>query len=269
MSRTITTPRAGATSRPSANTKGSRSLLACGAVAGPLFSAVVVLQMVTRDGVDPSRHPISLLSLGELGWIQIANFVVAGLLFAAAAVGMRRVLHPGRGGTWGPLLIGVLGIALVWGGVFVADPAYGFPPGTPPGRPDQLSWHGMLHAIGPMLGVLAPAVACSVFARRFSGLRRRGWAAYCTATGVMAPLIGVAAFPTGDYRLLFTGVALLTGWASVMAAHLLTRTSRPTGSTSAPTLVATAEEDSGHAVGPATVTARDGSAEEVDAQAPR
>jgi hypothetical protein len=177
--------------------------------------------MVTRDGFDPSRHPISLLSLGELGWIQIANFVVAGGLFVAAAVGMRRVLHPGRGGTWGPLLIGVFGIALVWGGVFVADPADGFPPGTPLGRPDQLSWHGMLHAIGPMMGFLAPAVACFVFARRFSGLRRPGWVAYCMATGVVATLIAVAA-PMGDFRLLFTGFVLLSGWASVMAAHLLT-----------------------------------------------
>jgi hypothetical protein len=37
--------------------------------------------------------------------------VVAGPLFAASAVGMRRVLHPGRGGTWGPLLVGVYGLA--------------------------------------------------------------------------------------------------------------------------------------------------------------
>ncbi len=64
--------------------------------------------MLTHDGFDPRRHPLSLLSLDELGWIQITNFVVAGLLFVASAVGMRRVLHPGRGTTWGPLLIGVL-----------------------------------------------------------------------------------------------------------------------------------------------------------------
>jgi hypothetical protein len=47
-----------------------------------------------------------LLSLGDLGWIQIANFVVTGALFVACAVGLRRVLHPGRAGTWGPRLVG-------------------------------------------------------------------------------------------------------------------------------------------------------------------
>lgn len=196
-------------------------LLACGVVAGPLFVVVAVLQMATRDGFDPNRHPISLLSTGDLGWIQITNFVVAGLLFLAGAVGMRRILHPGPGGTWGPLLIGILGVALIWGGMFVADPADGFPPGTPPGVPDQLSWHGILHAVAPPVGYLAPLAACFVFARRFSGLGRRGWAAYCTATGVIAPIIAVAAVAAGDFRLLFAGVVLLWGWASVLAADLL------------------------------------------------
>jgi Protein of unknown function (DUF998) len=70
-------------------------LLACGAVAGPLFLAVLMIQAFTREGFDLSRHPLSLLSLGNLGWIQIANFVVTGALMVACATGMRRVLRPG------------------------------------------------------------------------------------------------------------------------------------------------------------------------------
>jgi hypothetical protein len=224
MTQEITGP--GASSASERTTTVTRALLACGVAAGPLFIVVDLFQMAARAGFDPARHPISLLSTGELGWIQITNFVVAGLLFVAAAVGMRRVLQGDRGGTWGPRLIGAMGLALIWGGVMVADPADGFPPGTPPGRPDQLSWHGTLHTIGPVVGYLAPLVACFVFARRFGGLGRRGWAAYCTATGVVAPLIAVAAFPTGDFRLLFAGGVLLWGWASVLAAHLLTASRR-------------------------------------------
>jgi hypothetical protein len=208
----------------------TRALLACGVAAAPLFTVVAVLQMAARAGFDPARHPISLLSLGELGWLQITNFVLAGLLFVAAAAGMRRVLGTGRGGTWGPLLVGAMGGAMVWGGVFVADPADGFPPGTPPGAPDQLSWHGVLHGIGPVVGLLAPLVACVVFARRFGRLGRRGWAAYCTATGVASPILGVAAFAADDFRLLFAGGVLLWGWASVMAAHLLAGPPLPTPS---------------------------------------
>jgi len=217
-----TSPAAAAPSRiPQAPTQLTRALLACGVVAGPLFVVVAVLQMVTRDGFDPSQHPLSLLSNGDLGWVQITNFVVAGLLFVAAALGMRRFWHPGPGGSWGPWLIGALGLALIWGGLFVADPADGFPPGTPAGRPDQLSWHGMLHAVGPMVGYLAPLVACFVLARRFRRFGQPRWATYCTTTGVVSPLIAIAAFPAGDFRLLFAGGVLLWGWASVVAAHLL------------------------------------------------
>jgi hypothetical protein len=48
-------------------------LLMCGIVAGPLFLAVWFVHAVTREGFDLTRHPMSLLSLGDLGWIQIAN----------------------------------------------------------------------------------------------------------------------------------------------------------------------------------------------------
>jgi uncharacterized protein DUF998 len=56
----------------------TRAMLGCGLVAGPLFVATAILQMLTRDGFDLRRHPISLLSVGEHGWIQVTNFIVAG-----------------------------------------------------------------------------------------------------------------------------------------------------------------------------------------------
>jgi len=72
-----------------------------------------LLQAFTREGFDFRRHPISLLSNGDLGWVQITSFVVNGLLIVASAVGIRRALHPGRGGTWGPLLIGIVGAGTI------------------------------------------------------------------------------------------------------------------------------------------------------------
>jgi hypothetical membrane protein len=223
MSRRITPPEAGAPSgSPAAMTRGTRALLACGVVAGPLFVAVALLQALTRDGFDLGRHPLSLLSLGDLGWIQITNFVVAGLLSVAFAVGLRRVLHPGRGGRWGPLLIGAYGVGLIMGGVFVTDAGAGFPPGTPAGAPEQLSWHGTLHAIAPVLAFLSLILACFVLARRFAGLRQRGWAGYCVATGVA--LLGLLAWPDRDTVVVQLAVAIVLGWAwlSVLAARLLT-----------------------------------------------
>jgi hypothetical protein len=81
-------------------------LLACGIVAGPLFLAGALIQAFARDGYDLSRHPISLSSLEDLGWIQIANFVLTGSLYLACAVGLRRALQQGKGRRWSPVLVG-------------------------------------------------------------------------------------------------------------------------------------------------------------------
>jgi Protein of unknown function (DUF998) len=221
MTHDLGTPRAGA-----AGTLAARALLAGGAVAGPLFIVVSLLQAFTRDGFDLRRHPISLLSNGELGWIQITTFVVTGMLFLAGAVGMRRVLHPGRGGTWGPLLVGAFGVGTVAAGVFIADPADGFPPGTPPGRPEALSWHGGLHFLVGGVAYLALVAACFVFTRRFAALGQRGWARYSAATGgvFLAAWLALFVWPEQDAVSVAYTVAALHGmaWASVMAARLRT-----------------------------------------------
>jgi hypothetical protein len=222
MSRRTATAGAEAPSESSATTtKRTRALLVCGVVAGPLFVAVALLQALTRDGFDLGRHPLSLLSLGDFGWIQIANFVVAGLLSVAFAVGLRRVLHPGRGGTWGPRLVGAYGVGLIGGGVFVADAGAGFPPGAPAGAPEQLSWHGIVHDVAHLVAFLALIAACFVLARRFAALGQRGWATYCVATGVA--LLGLMAWPDRDTVLVQLALAIVLGWAwiSVLAARLL------------------------------------------------
>jgi hypothetical protein len=220
MRRTIATPAGGPLSGTS-STKQTRALLACGVVAGPLFVAVVLVQAFTRQGFDLGRHPLSLLSLGELGWIQIATFVLTGALYLACAVGMRRVLRSGRGGTWGPRLVTVLGIGLIMAGVFVTDAGAGFPPGAPAGAPEQLSWHGILHDLAHVLAFLSLIAACFVLARRFAALRQRGWAGYCLATGVA--LLGLMAWPDQDTVTVQLALAVVLGWAwmSVMAARLL------------------------------------------------
>ncbi len=57
---------------------------------GAVFLSVGLAQAATRDGFDLRKHPLSLLSLGDLGWIQITNFVVSGLLLVAFGVGVAR-----------------------------------------------------------------------------------------------------------------------------------------------------------------------------------
>ncbi len=202
-----------------------RALLACGVVAGPLFVVVAFVHAFTRSGFELADHPLSLLSLGDLGWVQIGNFVLAGLLFGATAVGMHRVMDRANGGTWGPRLMGVFGVSLIAGGVFRADPAFGFPPGTPPGTPDELSWHGIVHGIAPILGFLALVAASFVFARRDSRSRERGWALAGALVGVI--VLALSAWPNlggdpeGRFGPLWVALVLGFSWASVIALRLL------------------------------------------------
>src|SRR6266700_4184652 len=98
QSQDITTAAAGAANvRSEATTRLTRAMLAAGIVAGQLFIVASLVQVLTRQGFDLTRQPISMLSLGDLGWIQIANFEVTGLLVLACAVAMRRArdLPPG------------------------------------------------------------------------------------------------------------------------------------------------------------------------------
>lgn len=214
----------------------TRVLLTCGVVAGPIYIVVGLIQVFIRPGFDMRRHELSLMSNGDLGWIQISNLVVTGLLMILCAVGMRRVLQPGRAGSWGPLLVGIYGLGLIAAGAFVADPMNGFPPGAPAGTPSAISWHGLLHFVAGAIGFLALISACFVFARRFAALGQRGWAAYSVATGVVffAAFFGIAAGPHQEgahvgfvdaafVNLAFT-IAVVLGWAwiSAMAARLIT-----------------------------------------------
>jgi hypothetical protein len=127
------------------------------------------------------------------------------------------------------LLVGLYGLGLIGAGVFVADPALGFPPGTPADA-NTISWHGIMHFVSGGIGFLGLIAACLVFAYRFATLKQLGWAAYSLVTGVLffAAFFGIA---TGSQQqgsmltfvILAFSVAVVLGWAwiSAMAARLM------------------------------------------------
>jgi hypothetical protein len=220
MSRMVSTREIEPPSESRVATNGTRALLRCGVVAGPLFLTVSLIQAFTREGFDLRRHPLSLLSLGDLGWIQITNFAVTGLLYLACAVGIRRVLRPGRSSTWGPLLVGLLGVGLIMAGVFVTDAGAGFPPGAPAGAP-KMSWHGILHDAGAVLAIDGMIIGSLVFVRRFAALKQWRWVVGCVATAAAALVVG--SWPDLDtisVRLVIV-TAIVFGFVAALAAHLM------------------------------------------------
>jgi len=224
MTQKIMTSRAGSsTASPETIGGATRALLVCGVIGGPLFVITALIQSATRSGFDLKRHAFSMLSLGNMGWIQIANFVVSGLLFMAAAVGMWRALHGGRGGTWGPLLVGAFGAGTVGGGVFLVDPAYGFPAGAPAGRPEVISWHGNVHGAAFAVGMLSLTAAFIVFARRSASRKERGFAWYSAATAVAFLALSVRGLAGADFRFVAVAVVLGWGWTAILAARLISQ----------------------------------------------
>ncbi|MFI6509438.1 DUF998 domain-containing protein [Streptosporangium sp. NPDC050855] len=170
-------------------------LLTAGLLAGPVLGLTWLVQGLVRDGYDFTRHPVSLLALGEGGWVQIAAFCVTGGLMIGCAAGLRRTLKDGPGARWIPRLTAVIGGGLIAAGVFTTDPGAGFPAGAPEGTP-VLSWHGVLHEAGHLVVVTAWIALCFVLRTRFARRADRGWARACVAA--VPIVIALVAFPHLD-----------------------------------------------------------------------
>jgi hypothetical protein len=204
----------------------TRMLLRCGVIAGPLFVGASFVQAAMRPGFDLTRQPLSLLLLGDHGWIQLINFEASGILAVVYALGVRRALYPGRAGTWGPLLIGAWGAGLIIAGIFGPDPSMGYPPGAPEGNPTVMTTHSMIHGIGFFVSLLSLVAACFVFAPRFASLGKRGWATYCVASGIAMPAFMVLSgvmMSGGRGSLPLIGLAtVMAAWIALVASRLLT-----------------------------------------------
>lgn len=174
--------------------RSTRILLGGAVAATPLFVALWAAQASTREGFRPAFHPMSLLSLGDGGWAQTANFIVTGLLIIGGGVGLRRALRSGPATRWASALIMLMGVGLVLAGLFPTDAGAGYPAGAPAGAP-VMSWHGAVHQMGFVLTQLAFLVAAVVLAVQFGRDRKRGWAAACATALVAAVLVAALGDP--------------------------------------------------------------------------
>jgi hypothetical protein len=172
----------------------TRLLIAGGAIGPLLFTIVYLIEGATRPGYDAWRQAASALSLSDQGWMQITNFIVCGLLILGFAVGLRQTLRGGRGATWGPILLAAVGVGLIMAGIFVTDPALGYPPGTPTGPALHSTFHGIIHwVLGGLVVFGCLPASCFVFALRFaSDTQWKGWAIYSVLTGILMVAFFVA-----------------------------------------------------------------------------
>jgi Protein of unknown function (DUF998) len=171
-----------------------------------VFVAVFLLEGAVRGGYRPLRHPVSSLALGPRGWIQAANFTVAGTPAAGAG--------------------------LIAAAVFTTDPVSGYPPGTPDAL-TRLSRAGIAHnlaAVPVFLGLPAAALTCGWRCWRTG---QRGFGLYSVSSGVamLASMVLAGAGFGQSPRFvsrggLFQRVSIITGfgWLTALSARALGRT---------------------------------------------
>jgi len=152
-------------------------LLIAGPVAAAVFLVVVLIEGALRRGYDPTYHMVSELSLGERGWIQVANFLQLGVGMLAFAVGVNRALNAPAGA----VLLAIFGLAMVAAGVFRLDPVRGYPPGASSGAPDQVRWQHRVHDTVSPVAFLAIFGACLILSARVDGF----WRLYTLLTAVV------------------------------------------------------------------------------------
>ncbi len=198
----------------------TRLLVSCGLFAGPLFVVAFLVQgAVKGSGYDALRHPVSSLALGANGWVQTANFLVAGLLTVAFAVGLWR-----SGLRLGGVLIGVWGVGLIGAGLFVTDPVSGFPVGTP--ATIEYTTIGALHDGFSVPAFLALAAAQVVLSRG-QGWRWQTYSLLSATAFVVCFLLASSGFGQTaslvDVAGLFQRLAVTIGWAWIFALALRIR----------------------------------------------
>src|ERR1700677_2857346 len=170
-----------------------RRPLRCGMWAGPVFTATFLAEGAVRDGYQPMRLPVSSLALGPRGWIQTANFTVAGVLCLAGAAGLRVGSDRLASSRTGPVMVAAAGAGLIGSAAFRTDPVGGYPPGTPD-VPVGASRPGPAHNLPavPVFFGLSAAAACYGW-RSWRAGQPPGFAIYCAATAVTVPVTSVLA----------------------------------------------------------------------------
>src|SRR3989442_7043082 len=190
----------------------SRTALLLGVLAPPLFVLVFLVDGLIHPAYNPVTDFVSELSRGELGWLQIANFLVFGAAILVFAAGIRWGARRRAGSVAGPVLFGVMGAGLITAGIFVTD--------AHTSSVSTLS--GTIHNLASLPVFVCLIIACFVFARRFRGPLRT----YSIASGIAVLILFVATIVIGD-SLGKTGIlqraTIVVGWAWITVLALALR----------------------------------------------
>ena len=186
----------------------TRRLALAGILGPPVFVIVFLVLGFIKPGYDPVVRFVSEGSIGELGWIQIVNFLVFGATLLVFSLALWQGFGARLSGRIGSVLIGIVGVGVVAAGVFAADP-----------DSQIVTTHGALHEAVSLMAFLGLALACFFFARRFWNDVR--FAVYSIATGALIPVTFLSIDAIGKPGLVQRVMIIVVWtWLTILALRL-------------------------------------------------
>lgn len=191
-----------------------RKPLLGGAVGAVSFVVVFLVNDAVKPDYEPMRDFVSEASIGRGGWVQIANFLVTGILLLASSFALSRTV-----GAWTGRLVGLVGAGLTAAGVFVSD-------AVPHGH---VTWHGIAHNAVSILVFASLSLACITAAR---WRPTPNWRRYCIGTGIAVPALFLVAGAASQTSGLWQRLTIVVGWSWLAVLELRARRSaRPSSTT--------------------------------------
>ncbi len=130
-----------------------------GIIAPIVFVLIFTIEGLFRENYSATKNFISELSIGDRGWIQIANFLIFGFLFFVFNVGLMQEFRKRGLSLTGPILFLILASCYFFSGPFVTDPGTIFT--------QQKSVHGIIHGVLGAMVFLLMTVSSWTFLKLF------------------------------------------------------------------------------------------------------
>jgi hypothetical protein len=188
--------------------RAHKGLLALSVAGGLLFTSAYTLDGFFTSGYSTVKQPISDLAHGGHAWLQMANFMVFGLIGILSAIALRASLGAGRGRTSVPVLRALGGVAMLVVGAFPDDVV----------GANTTTMHGTIHTAASFVSLIATVGYLFLLASRFRAEPRwHGWA----ATATIAAIIMMASLGAFGAAMSMHGPAGLCERAAMIAPELL------------------------------------------------
>lgn len=170
-----------------------------GFVAPILFVGLVIFQGVRQPDYDHVALPISALAAWPLGWVQVLNFCVTGMLCIRFAHGVHQTVMPARRNIGAQLLV-LTGLGLITAGAFSWKMVDGLPTETP------------AHVVGAIVTFASLSIGLLSLSRRLR--RDPAWSDLANYT-LLTALVVLALFVTMAFYAIDEGTPL-HAWAGVI-----------------------------------------------------